>query len=491
MSDQILQYIRNQQALGYQMAQTKSIDSNGKPLPTRFINLKVKQYIKNFLINQQQFSRWLVMPGLRGTGKTTVLAQTQIWLSNNNNFSKKINLISISADEIVNRLNADINQFLAGYELILGVHFSQLKRPTFIFIDEIQADPNWAQVLKSVYDKAPNIFLFCTGSSAVNLQVDADVAGRRAQIEKLFPLSFPEFKILKDGIYPTKGLKNRLIEALYYSDSSEKAFRSLKALGGDVNLKWSEYGQADLESYLTVGTMPFALERLKLGVDQKTIYQHLTEIIEKIVTVDLRTTSRFKYFAAGTELAFRRLLFLLADSDGRLSLAKINNLIGVNQTQLGYMFEALVKSELLVKASATGGSATIVSQPARYNFMSPALRNAYFSIVGDLATSETRRGWLLEDLAALHYYRELYSKNRGLLTHFYDKKDKQCDFILQIANSHRLAIEFGLGQKDIRQVVRTMKQIKCRYGIIFSKNRLKHHQAESIVIVPLDYFYLI
>ena len=65
-----------------------------------------------------------------------------------------------------------------------------------------------------------------------------------------------------------------------------------------------------------------------------------------------------------------------------------------------------------------------------------------------------------------------------------------CDFVLKIADSHQIALEFGLGQKTVRQVESTMAKIDCDYGLVFSGSSLKLDKAEKIVRAPLHFFFL-
>jgi len=102
-----------------------------------------------------------------------------------------------------------------------------------------------------------------------------------------------------------------------------------------------------------------------------------------------------------------------------------------------------------------------------------------------------QQGNLLEDIASLHYYREFISKRKASLTYLYTKKDLgYCDFILKILNNHQIALGFGLGQKDIHQVRTTMKNMKCDYGVMFSRSPLQLYEAENIINIPLPYFFL-
>ena len=104
--------------------------------------------------------------------------------------SASAHFLYLSADDLLPR-GLTLTDALDAYEYILGIPFEKLDQPTFIFIDEVQQSADWARVLKSLHDRARNVFIASTGSSAVSLQSNPDVA-RRAKFEKLFPLSFGE-----------------------------------------------------------------------------------------------------------------------------------------------------------------------------------------------------------------------------------------------------------------------------------------------------------
>jgi len=81
-------------------------DIQGETLFKRSVFLVLQKYLKGFLTNRND-PRIVVMPGLRGTGKTTLLAQLFFPLSNAN--TEKLYL---SIDEIVKRFNVDLWQVI-------------------------------------------------------------------------------------------------------------------------------------------------------------------------------------------------------------------------------------------------------------------------------------------------------------------------------------------------------------------------------------------
>ena len=450
-------------------------------------NMKVllEKHVKDFLAGNSE-ERWVIMPGLRGVGKTTLVAQVYSWAYrqwvHDRADSQQLNMLYISLD-VVRNLGGNLMGALSVYESLLANHLENAPRPVLLFIDEIQVDSEWAKILKTVYDRTSNVFIVCTGSAATYLQMDADTAGRRAKIERLYPLSFIEYQMLAHDKLPARGIKQQLVQACYRSASAAEVYRRLGQLRPALDRAWANYDSNQIEDYLQIGTIPFALHR-----DRADIYRALLDNTDKVVTDDLVTDRRFS-FSRGSVLTIKQLLTLLAGSNTTPSLKTLGDTLRVDAKNLSEMLGALVKAEVLIRIPAHGGDFAVARRPVRYQFMSAALRNAYWNVTGNRQTAETRRGQLMEDVAALHYYREFTARAGGSLNYAYSKKDPgYCDFILKIANSHQIAIEFGLGEKTSRQVESTMADIACDYGLVFSGSQLR--LAGSVVMVPLRYFFL-
>ena len=452
-------------------------------------NMKVllEKHTRDFILGTPT-ERWIVIPGLRGVGKTTLVSQVYSWAYQqwvrHQSDDQKINMLYMSLD-VVRNLGGDLMSALEVYESLLANRLENTNKPILIFIDEVQVDPKWAQVLKTVYDRTSKVFLVCTGSSATYLQLDADTAGRRAKIERLYPLSFIEYQMLAHNKLPAKGLKQRLARICYQSSSAQEVYQSLKEIRPDLDTAWGRYDENQIESYLQFGTMPFAFNR-----DRADVHRALMDNIDKVVADDLLGDRRFS-FSHGSTTTIKQLLTLLAGSSSTPTLTTLSEILRVDIKNLSEMLDALVKAEVLIRVPAYGGDFIVVRQPVRYQFMTAALRNAYFNIVGRRQTAETRRGQLLEDVVSLHYYREFVSRASGSLTYPYAKSDPgYCDFILKIADSHQIALEFGLGSKTVKQVESTMAKIDCDYGIVFSNSPFELHEKEKTVMVPLRYFFL-
>ncbi|EDK72565.1 hypothetical protein TM7_0310 [candidate division TM7 genomosp. GTL1] len=104
-----------------------------------------------------------------------------------------------------------------------------MDKPTFLFLDEVQEDEQWADVLFSLHERSRRLFIFCSGSSAIYLKNNANVV-RRANIEPLYPLNYTEYQMLRFNVTPEPGLKQSLKKAVFESESADQARRRIAAL---------------------------------------------------------------------------------------------------------------------------------------------------------------------------------------------------------------------------------------------------------------------
>ena len=146
--DQIITYLQTQLRESSSRLLEYTVDSSGKEFKRRSMALIIDKYINNFKLKGSE-PRWVAISGLRGVGKTTILAQIFINLK-----CDKDHKLYISLDESKNILNADLWQLLQVYEELLGCSFESLKSEVYIFIDEVHYDPSWNIVLKTIYDKS-------------------------------------------------------------------------------------------------------------------------------------------------------------------------------------------------------------------------------------------------------------------------------------------------------------------------------------------------
>ena len=260
--------------------------------------------------------------------------------------------------------------------------------------------------------------------------------------KKLYPLSLIEFFEFHHQIKPDLDLTQTLMDSLYYSKDAKQLYRTLTKLRKRVDQRWSLYDRQLLSQYLTLGTFPFTIDK-----DPFQSYTFLKSMTQKVILEDLRQTN-FN-FTSRSIAAIERLIAVLADSSDVLNSAKIMNLIGVSKPLLLNMLEALVQAELLIKVPADGNQIKVNRLPVKYKFMSPSLRLANQVSSGNPANWLTSRGLLLDRFGGSLLLSSFQQSGQGHLNpplHL-QRLGGDCDFILNVGYTHKIALEFGFGLK--------------------------------------------
>lgn len=444
-----------------------------EPYPKRFLFANLYNYADDFC-HKKSANKMVIMPGFRGVGKTTLMAQVCAEYK-----SKGLNVLFLSVEDAHNLFEIGIAELMAAYENILGTDLESLSDPLLVFLDEVQVDPKWAITLKSLYEKTTNIFFCCTGSSALILQTTTNLA-RRALFERIPPLSFTEYEMLKNNIIPHDGLKENLRQAVYFSKTAQEVFTKLSTLRASVNQYWTKVNKMDIKEYLAYGTLPFAL----MMPNETTIYDSISLLLDKIIKLDLPALGKFD---TSTLDNVKRLLFIIAENEAT-GLAKLEKIFNLSRLTIASIFEALEKTELLIKIPAYGSNMTVAKKPYKYLFATPAIRMSFFYLTGLQETYLARQGRLFEDSVGAHLYREFILRGQGTIR--YDNAQGGADFILQILNGKQLIIETSLGNKDKKQIISSMKKIKSDYNILFSRTDLDFDQDLKTISVPLDFYFL-
>ena len=475
MKEDLIYYVQQQIRTGSDRLKRFTHSISGERYPQRFIFVKLSHYVNDFLAEKLS-NRMVIIPGFRGVGKTTVMAQLC------SAYRSQVSYLFLSVEDAKNLLDAGISELMTAYEEIIGENLENIKKPLLIFLDEIQSDPQWAIALKSLFEKTKLVFFCGTGSSAVTLQTTSNLA-RRAIFETMPPICFTEYEMIRSKIDPKKGLKEKIRQAIYFSKDANEAFGALSKLKADVNKYWAKIDRKDIRKFLAYGTFPFALTM----PNEVAIYDSISLLLDKIIKLDLPTLANF---TIETLNVVKRILFVIAKNDetSETSLAKLEALFNINKLTIAGILDALEKAELLIKVPAYGSNMSIAKKPSKYLFMSPALRMAFFYFTGIENTYLVRQGKLLEDLVGGHLYREFIIKGQGAMR--YDSAKGGADFILQILNKRQMIIEIGMGNKDKKQIAKSLQKISSDYNLVFSSFGLTIEDEIKTLFVPLDYFLL-
>lgn len=357
-----------------------NIDTNYK----RCIWDSVNQYIQRFFSNQA--NQWIIIPGLRGVGKTTLLAQLY---NHPSLMEEKISRFYFSLEQL-SLMGASVNDLVEAFKLLRREH---PERMFFIFLDEVHSDPQWSLGCKVLFDQIPNSFLICTGSSALSLRLNPDSA-RRAHLIKMYPLSLAEFIAIRQiqggasqAYTPENNLSYKLRNALFGSRTIIEVYEELVSCREFVNSYYNGVNQTEflgratvdipiasqlIEEYINnYGTLPFfntpkhanmQIGLLSSGInvppgeyDKREIREMILRTVEQTLVGDTLKLlagqagdSRVNFqLQASTINLLPKLVRILANSE-RISLRTIaTKLEDTHQKTLGMMLKVLIMSDLI------------------------------------------------------------------------------------------------------------------------------------------------
>lgn len=223
-----------------------------------FLRIKNHKY-RRYLICSKNFThRISVIVGQRGVGKTTTLIQLLLEKVKGDRLSPQI--LYVQADHFA------LDQ-LSLYEI--AEQFDQFGGK-WLAIDEIHKYPNWSKELKSIYDTFPNLSLFVSGSSALEIYRGSHDLVRRAASYSMVGLSFREYlEIRTQTKFPSLSLQE-------ICENHERLTEKLYEKMNDLSLKVLPIFQ----DYLETGYYPYFFELQDKKTYQITLEQNLHITIE-------------------------------------------------------------------------------------------------------------------------------------------------------------------------------------------------------------------
>lgn len=471
---QLIKILQEQSALADFRANSYLIDQHKKKRPQRNIYVKLKQYIDDFLSGKSNV-RWITLTGLRGSWKTTMLFQLYSQI-NATEYPK----LFLSLDNTHLLLWVKLAEVLDAYEKILGTPFEMLKKPIIIFLDEVQYDSTWWITLKTLYDRTDKVFVIATGSAALMLNTNADIA-RRTIYQKMYPLSFTEYlKITKDK-YEVKWLGQTIRDAIFASTTALDVYQKLHEIQGDINQYYNGVMKNDYQKYLWYGSLPHMVDH----DDESVVYDQIQKTLDKIIHSDLPMVK----FHPDTVANIPWILYALADMDS-CSVSKMEKRFDLSRPKIEAILGALEGAELLRRIYPHGShlNQVAVNKPSKYLFSAPAFRAIYFRLMSNTIADENAKWHITEDLIAM-YFSRIFTAMPGVISLTYDSTEWGADFILTIGNE-KIIIEVGSGSKWYKQVIQTMKKVDAKYGIVVSDDPLELNEEANIVRIPLRIFLL-
>lgn len=470
--DLIHKYLQEQIAQADFRAKAYVYDEQNNKNPKRNCYVKLNKYYNDFRQGNMEI-RWLVLSGFRGVGKTTLLSQLYF-----ETVQTETDKLFLSVDQITQILGVTLSDVLSVYEEILGMVFERLERPVVLFLDEVQYDSKWAITLKTIFDRSKKVFIFATGSSAVTLQTNPDVA-RRVIFEKLYPMSFTEYIKIKDNKFEIKGLSGKLRKTVFESNNASEVFTQIKILENEVNQYWMGIERLEVNRYMKYGTLPFAVKLKNEGL----VYDQIKKILDRVVSMDIAQLGQFR-----NEIISKipEILYTVAATD-ILSVTNLAPDLDMDRLTLTQVLNVLEKTETVLRVFPYGAHATQVRKPSKYLFASPAFRSMYYNFVGNIIGQDTYMGKLLEDTVGLYLTRCLVHKNASLT---YDSAAGGADLIIRLYEQN-IILEVGYGKKGFTQINNTSQRVKSKYGLVVSRAPLLINESKTAVNIPLSCFFLL
>ena len=270
-------------------------------------------------------ARMIGIRGARGVGKTTMLLQHIV-----ENYTHVDDVLYASLDDL----------WFANHsvmELVDWVSVQGLKR---LYLDEVHKCPNWAVVLKNIYDSYPNVSVVYTSSSILMLDNGIADLSRRQTLYTLNGLSFREFLEFEGVLSLT-------------SVTLEELLKNHLSIGLEVVRKVKIIPL--FKSYLEHGYYPFYLES---GVDYS---ERLQWTINTVLESDLPAVEDVTFETIGK---VRRLLVLLAERVPFVpNLSVLWRELSVNNMQGLRMLYALDRAKILSLATSDYKSYKHLSKP--------------------------------------------------------------------------------------------------------------------------------
>ncbi len=454
----------------------KVFKRSGERLEQRDDLVRIFSIIDDFRSGKRQV-RWLVLPGLRGVGKTTMLAQTYDRLKGSG--VPVEDMLYLSMDDLQLRLGASLNDAITAYERIIGTAFESLKKDVYILIDEAHFDPSWPMALKSLYDRTENVFVIVTGSSALALSGNADTARRALEIN-ILPLSYREFLKLERASDLSLDLSRRLGHILYSSPDYETLKKRLTGIEPQLLVMELSYKPYDLEKYLRKGSLPYVI-----GIeDEATAMSLISTTINRVLERDLLA---HRQLDRPTLIKASNILSYLAFGD-RLSQQSLSTNLGVNRVTLSAILDGLEMADVIHRVMPFGQESTRLRRTPLYRFTSPAMRAAVLAQLGRLGSDNADYGLLFEDAAVMTMRK---ARLDGNLRRFdFDPKVSGADFVITRGDGSRVVLEVGFGKKGIKQASSTKKDIEATYGLSAGRGSLRFNDEEKVAMIPREWLLL-
>ena len=440
---------------------------------------EITPIIDDFL-DGENINRYIVLPGLRGVGKTTILYQIYEYLQTKNISPNQI--LYISCDDINRMMKCDIFKVVEYYlEEFHNSTLRTLDKEIFLLIDESHFDKNWSQAGKLIYDKTKKIFMVFTGSSAIKLEYDEE-ASRRMLKNTICPLNYSQHLKLKYN-YDSGNISDALFNLLFTSDITESSKLENKIQTDLLNLK--NYTTTDWDKYFKCGGFPAVMHE----TNQRRIFKKLYATVDTIVRKDLGALRNIT--STSEDQTLRLLKFLAQKFPGDVSQNTLAQCAKTSQSNVNSLMNLLERTQLIFHYEPYVGPNGRAKKSWQYYFASHSIRHAINNHFGfSSMKKEDYEGILLENLVASSLFNAKNNENNFEFDVFFELGKNTVDFLIKKGYDNPIPIEVGLGDKSQRQIKRTMNKFNSDYGIIISNTTKTIQKDDDVIYIPIKTFSL-
>ena len=389
----------------------------------REIEGKVRESLKDNLIK--------VIIGVRRCGKSV--------LSHHLLKDKNYGYINFDDERLISVKAEDLNDFL---EVLKEIN------PDFnyLLLDEIQNVTGWELFVNRLKRMGYNLIITGSNSKLLSKELSTYLTGRHFTIE-LFPFSFQEFLKYKNFKYTENDL--------YITEKRAQ-----------IKRLFSEY--------LKFGGFP---ELFKIEFKE----QYLRDLYDKIVTRDVVSRYKIKYFKVLKEIS----LYLISHFGSRITYNKLKNIFEINSVHtiknyISYLEEAYLIFQLFPFSFKLKNQLRGVKKV--YTIDAGLINSISFQFSQNL-------GKLMENIVFLQL------KRKGNEFYFYNEPaDGEVDFIIReglkikelIQVCHNLD-DLETREREIRSLIRGSKQLECSNLIIITYDQEKEEiiKEKKIKFIPL------
>ncbi len=481
MNDLQNTYIRNQ-ILSMPMRLNHELSYANKKFNKRSDYDNIIRYVDNF-IEGENINRFLVLPGLRDVGKTTLLFQVYEYLLKEKSINPQ-NILYFSCDRLKKIGNVDIFNVVNSYlETYHNSILETLSQPVFILIDEAQYDKQWALNGKLIFDGTKNIFMIFSGSSALKLSYNPDAARRLLNIP-IYPLTYSQHLKLKYGDFKND-ISDSLIQMIFNGNVENIAELERKII--NIFSNFSNYDMSEWVNFLEFGGFPSSFYQNTNDITKKIV-----NMVDKVVRTDMINIEGIN---SDTQyLAFQFLNFFAFQNPGEVSKVSLSNHFDAKIALVNKVLNILEKTQLIFHIEPFTSSVKRTTKPYEYFFATSSLKHNIALDMG-YATFEDKTayvGKLLENYIASSFH-DLDNKSHINYKIYYDDSKKKSsrknvDFIVQRGLEKPVPIEVSCGKKNKSQIKNAIGTYGASHGIIISNTTSNIVKEDNIIYLPPEIF---